>query len=68
MHPHAQHDPALEAALQASLAEQRRQPHPSATDARMRAAIVESLEVRISVLCIPSSFQRPRDALHCLHA
>ncbi|BDA49389.1 probable c5a peptidase at N-terminal half [Coccomyxa sp. Obi] len=39
-----QHDPALEAALQASLAEQRRQPHPSGTDARMRAAMVESLE------------------------
>lgn len=76
VYPHAHHDPALEAALQASLAEQRQRPHPSATDARIRAAIVESLEVRHSFLYSPPSrpaphfphgWPAPHGTLPCAH-
>lgn len=46
VYPAAQHDPALAAALQASLAEQQRHSAATAPDSRMRAALVESLEVQ----------------------
>lgn len=46
VYPSAQHDPALAAALQASLAEQQRHSAATAPDSRMRAALVESLEVQ----------------------
>lgn len=46
LYPQSHHDPALAAALRASLAEQQRASAAAANEARTRAALVESLEVR----------------------